>query len=108
MEMGWDGVPRQATAAEDSAQIVEGQVSKELMESMKSKIAEALQTENVSVKDLSGDGRHVSIDVISSLFEGQNSMQRQRMVYKSIWLELQEAVHAVDAMSTKTPAEAGL
>lgn len=87
---------------------MEGQVSKELMDSMKSKIGVALQTENVSVKDLSGDGRHVSIDVVSSLFEGQSTMQRQRMVYKSIWLELQDAVHAVDAMSTKTPAEAGL
>lgn len=31
---------------------------------------------------------------------------RQRMVYKAIWLELQDTVHAVDAMTTKTPAEA--
>ena len=30
---------------------------------------------------------------------------RQRMVYKAIWLELQDTVHAVDAMVTKTPAE---
>ncbi len=27
------------------------------------------------------------------------------MVYKAIWLELQDTVHAVDAMITKTPAE---
>ncbi len=33
--------------------------------------------------------------------------RRQQMVYKAIWLELQDAVHAVDAMTTKTPAEAG-
>jgi hypothetical protein len=26
---------------------------------------------------------------------------------QAIWLELQEAVHAVDAMVTKTPEEAG-
>jgi hypothetical protein len=26
---------------------------------------------------------------------------------QAIWLELQEAVHAVDAMTTKTPSEAG-
>jgi acid stress-induced BolA-like protein IbaG/YrbA len=31
---------------------------------------------------------------------------RQRMVYKAIWLELQDTVHAVDAMITKTPDEA--
>jgi hypothetical protein len=28
------------------------------------------------------------------------------MVYKAIWMELQGAVHAVDAMTTKTPQEA--
>ena len=30
------------------------------------------------------------------------------MVYKAIWLELQDTVHAVDSMQTKTPEEAGL
>ena len=35
-----------------------------------------------------------------------NVFCRQRMVYKAIWLELQDTVHAVDAMTTKTPAEA--
>ena len=34
-------------------------------------------------------------------------LRRQQLVYKAIWLELQNAVHAVDAMTTKTPAEAG-
>ncbi len=33
---------------------------------------------------------------------------RQQLVYKAIWLELQDAVHAVDAMTVKTPGEAGL
>ncbi len=28
--------------------------------------------------------------------------------FQAIWLELQEAVHAVDSMDTKTSAEAGL
>jgi len=28
------------------------------------------------------DGRHVSISVVSPLFEGQNAVKRQRMVYK--------------------------
>jgi acid stress-induced BolA-like protein IbaG/YrbA len=36
------------------------------------------------------------------------ALHRQRMVYKAIWEELQNAVHAVDAMTTKTPSEAGL
>ena len=104
-------------------------------------ISEALATQDVSVKDQGGDGRHVrcatgracvslplcghrrmgllwfshaaptpytlSIDVVSTMFEGKSAVDRQRMVYKAIWQELQETVHAVDAMTTKTPAEAG-
>jgi len=34
------------------------------------------------VKDVYGDGRHVSIEVISDMFEGESQMKRQRMVYK--------------------------
>lgn len=47
-----------------------------------------------------------SIDVVSSVFEGQSSLNRQRMVYKVIWDELQNTVHAVDQMTTRTPLEA--
>ncbi|KAK2453825.1 protein BOLA1, chloroplastic [Trifolium repens] len=73
---------------------------------MQIKIKEQLNAESVSVKDAYGDGRHVSIDVVSTAFEGQSAVNRQRMVYKAIWEELQSAVHAVDQMTTKTPAEA--
>ncbi|XP_052731126.1 protein BOLA4, chloroplastic/mitochondrial isoform X1 [Vigna angularis] len=48
----------------------------------------------------------VSIDVVSTAFEGQSAVNRQRMVYKAIWEELQSVVHAVDQMTTSTPAEA--
>jgi stress-induced morphogen len=85
-----------------------GQISAALMASMTAKISEALGSDKVSVVDQSGDGQHVLIDVVSKEFEGKNSMQRQRMVYKAIWFELQGAVHAVDGMTTKTPEEAGL
>jgi hypothetical protein len=47
-----------------------------------------------------------SIDVISEAFEGQSAVNRQRMVYKAIWEELQSTVHAVDQMTTRTPTEA--
>ncbi|KAL8519739.1 hypothetical protein ACS0TY_010612 [Phlomoides rotata] len=76
-----------------------------LMESMEKKIKEHLSAESVVVKDAYGDGRHVSIEVIASAFEGQSSVNRQRMVYKAIWEELQERVHAVDQMITRTPSE---
>jgi stress-induced morphogen len=66
---------------------------------------QALETDQVTVQDVNGDGRHVEIDVTSALFEGKTPVQRQRLVYKAIWEELQGAVHAVDAMATRAPGE---
>ena len=51
------------------------------------------------------NGSHISIQVVSSLFEGKRPMQRQQLVYKAIWEELQGPVHAVDSMICKTPSE---
>ncbi|CAJ1966958.1 unnamed protein product [Sphenostylis stenocarpa] len=83
-----------------------GSVDLPLIQSMHNKIKEQLNAESVVVKDAYGDGRHVSIDVVSTAFEGQSAVNRQRMVYKAIWEELQSVVHAVDQMTTSTPAEA--
>ncbi|KAM7499884.1 hypothetical protein LguiA_024298 [Lonicera macranthoides] len=83
-----------------------GSIDSPLMQSMQKKIKEHLNAESVTVVDANGDGRHVSIDVISSAFEGQSAVNRQRMVYKAIWEELQNTVHAVDQMTTRTPSEA--
>ncbi|KAI8565316.1 hypothetical protein RHMOL_Rhmol03G0249400 [Rhododendron molle] len=83
-----------------------GSIDSPLIQSMEKKIKEDLNAESVTVKDAYGDGRHVMIDVISSSFEGQSAVNRQRMVYKAIWEELQSIVHAVDQMTTRTPAEA--
>ncbi|XVE81527.1 hypothetical protein DITRI_Ditri15bG0071700 [Diplodiscus trichospermus] len=83
-----------------------GSIDSPLMQSMEKKIKEHLNAELVIVKDASGDGRHVCIDVVSSAFEGQSVVNRQRMVYKAIWEELQNTVHAVDQMTTRTPSEA--
>lgn len=83
-----------------------GSIDSPLMQSMEKKIKEHLNAESVSVKDAYGDGRHVSINVIASTFEGQSAVNRQRMVYKAIWEELQSTVHAVDQMTTRTPSEA--
>ncbi|XP_011009228.1 PREDICTED: sufE-like protein, chloroplastic [Populus euphratica] len=83
-----------------------GSIDSPLMQSMENKIKEELTAESVSVKDAYGDGRHVCIDVISEAFEGQSAVNRQRMVYKAIWEELQSTVHAVDQMTTRTPTEA--
>ncbi|GLT59754.1 hypothetical protein SLA2020_325550 [Shorea laevis] len=85
-----------------------GSIDSSLMQSMEKKIKEHLNAESVVVRDASGDGRHVCIDVVSSAFEGQSAVNRQRMVYKAIWEELQNTVHAVDQMTTKTPGEAAV
>jgi len=51
------------------------------------------------------NGSHISIEVVSPLFEGKRPVQRQQLVYKAIWEELQGPVHAVDNMICKTPSE---
>lgn len=51
------------------------------------------------------NGSHISIEVVSNMFAGKRAMQRQQLVYKAIWDELQGPVHAVDAMVCKTPDE---
>ena len=71
------------------------------------KIKEALETQDVKVTGAYDDpnGSHISIEVVSSMFEGKRPVQRQQLVYKALWEELQGPVHAVDAMICKTPEE---
>ena len=52
------------------------------------------------------NGSHISIEVVSPKFEGKRPVQRQQLVYKAIWQELQGPVHAVDSMVCKAPSEA--
>ena len=67
----------------------------------------ALETENCEVIGAYDDpnGSHISVTVVSEKFEGKRAMQRQQLVYKAIWEELQGPVHAVDSMVCKTPDE---
>eukprot|EP00201_Polytomella_parva_P009532 CAMPEP_0175054044 /NCGR_PEP_ID=MMETSP0052_2-20121109/9276_1 /TAXON_ID=51329 ORGANISM="Polytomella parva, Strain SAG 63-3" /NCGR_SAMPLE_ID=MMETSP0052_2 /ASSEMBLY_ACC=CAM_ASM_000194 /LENGTH=137 /DNA_ID=CAMNT_0016318675 /DNA_START=161 /DNA_END=574 /DNA_ORIENTATION=+ len=83
-----------------------GQITLELMGSMKQKLCEALETTDVEIIDVNGDGRHVTINVTSHIFKGKSAVKRQRMVYKAIWQELLGTVHAVDELVTCTPEEA--
>lgn len=94
-------------SSQDVSAEEQGQISSELMQQMKRSITTSLEADKVDVTDVYGDGRHVSIEVVSKLFEGQTSVKRQRLVYKAIWQELQDTVHAVDSMKTSTPAEIG-
>lgn len=74
----------------------------------KEKISTALETEDVSVKGAFDDpnGSHIAVEVYSNMFEGKRLVQRQQLVYKALWEELDSnAVHAVDSMVCKTPGE---
>nr|GEV98166.1 hypothetical protein [Tanacetum cinerariifolium] len=100
------GTIRASSSSSSGSASASGPIDSPLMQSMQSKIKEELNAELVTVNDAYGDGRHVSIDVVSSAFAGKSAVNRQRMVYKAIWEELQNVVHAVDQMTTKTPEEA--
>jgi len=72
------------------------------------KIKDALDAVDVKVTGAYDDpnGSHISIEVVSPKFEGKRPVQRQQLVYKAIWQELQGPVHAVDSMVCKAPSEA--
>jgi len=79
------------------------QPPQEILPRLRSAIEAAIPGSEVSV---SGSGTHFEISVVSSAFEGKNTLARQRMVYAAI-TELmtgdQAPVHAIDRMETRTP-----
>ena len=64
-----------------------------------------LSMPNVSSLDVTGDGMHFQIRLVSKEFEGKNKISRQRMVYQYLkeWLE-DGSLHAVE-LNTLTPLE---
>jgi len=52
-----------------------------------------------------GDGEtHFAVQVVSSEFEGKNSMARHRMIYAALAEEMEQGLHAL-SLTTKTPKE---
>ncbi|GAX12158.1 hypothetical protein FisN_1Hh083 [Fistulifera solaris] len=86
---------------------VSGEAGTSIVDICQKKIQDALQADSVKVTGAYDDpnGSHISIEVVSSMFAGKRAVQRQQLVYKAIWEELQGPVHAVDAMVCKTPDE---
>jgi len=74
-----------------------------------SKIAEALNPSHLVVQGMHDDpnGSHIIVEVVSEKFEGKRAVARQRMVYQALWEEMRAggALHAVDSIIAKTPAE---
>lgn len=50
---------------------------------------------------------HFTVRIISSAFDGQSRIARQRAVYAALGDLMQERIHAL-AIEAKTPGEAGL
>ena len=53
---------------------------------------------------VSGDGRHFEAKIISTQFEGKNTLSRHRMVYAALGDKMDEAIHAL-SLVTLTPNE---
>lgn len=51
-----------------------------------------------------GGNTHFRVLVVSSLFEGKNQVQRQRLVYQLLQEEMKNTIHAL-ALKTLTPEE---
>ena len=71
-------------------------------EDIKALIATGLSCEHIEVE---GDGRHWFATIVSTSFEGQRLLGRQRMVYATLGNRIAtDEVHAL-SMKTFTPAE---
>jgi acid stress-induced BolA-like protein IbaG/YrbA len=77
--------------------------SEQLCETMHQQIAEALPGAEIEV---TGGGGHFEIKVVSSAFEGLNTLKKQRLVFgaiKELMAGDNAPVHAIDRMITVTP-----
>ena len=54
--------------------------------------------------EIEGDGRHFYAVIVSSSFEGQRTLARQRAVYAVLGERIKEEIHAL-SMKTYTPTE---
>lgn len=71
-------------------------------EDIKALIATGFACEHIEVE---GDGRHWFATIVSSAFEGQGRVQRQRMVNATVQAKMAtDELHAL-SMKTLTPAE---
>ena len=76
-----------------------GSVEDAITEGVKSQIPDAIVR-------VSGGGGHYRIDVVSVVFAGKSMLENQRLVLSSIKHLIngtQPPVHAVDALTTRTP-----
>ena len=71
---------------------------------LKNAILKAIPDANVMVTP--GSAGHFSLEVTSTMFEGKNMLQSQRLVYSAIKALMAgdaAPVHAIDSLKTQTP-----
>lgn len=84
-------------------------------ETIRRKLTEALKPIRLEVVDDShrhaghagarpGGETHFNVSVVSAAFDGKSRIERQRMVFKALEMELAGPIHAL-ALVTRTPAE---
>ena len=81
----------------------QSQSADELCRAKHERIEEALPGADIQV---SGGGGHFEIRVVSSAFEGLNTLKKQRLVYsaiKDLMAGDSAPVHAIDRMITEVP-----
>lgn len=69
-------------------------------ENVKDYIQQGLECEHV---DVTGDGRHFDALIVSKIFEGKGTLQRQRLVFQALGDKM-EVIHAL-SMQTYTPEQ---
>ena len=78
---------------------------KEVIQQIREAIEAAIEHDALEV---TGSGGHFEIRVVSSAFEGKNSLAKQRLVYGAIAHLMQgdaAPVHAIDRLVTLVPGE---
>ena len=71
---------------------------------IQSHIVEALPDAQVHIRDYTGGGDHYEAVVVSSEFDGKNSVARHRLVYGALQDAMVERIHAL-TLKTMTPQE---
>ena len=64
-------------------------------------IEQGLDCQSVTVE---GDGRHFDAVVVSAAFEGQNMINRHRLVYDALGDHMRAEIHAL-SLATHAPSE---
>lgn len=70
-------------------------------EQIKDYITAGMDCEHI---ELEGDGQHFYATIVSSSFEGQRTLARQRAIYAVLGDRMVSEIHAL-SMKTHTPAE---